>query len=353
MANKFTDAVFNTRLDGVSKAILYALAYRANNQGECWPSIQTIARDSGFERTAVKNRLEKWQESGLVTVVGAKPAKNGTVNVRRIDYDILCELGRKSPWLEDRVATHPSTGSSDGLLAGVLAAHTGSRDGHRTQQVNTKDELASGTTTGAVGPVVGQPHTDKTDEPANPVTNLRDSVPNPAGRPSRSPDPSGTLRGETHLNGSAALPFGVTPTKAGKFKLPHEHDADCSKGCGLNWSVFETLENAIAEGERRANVRGQSLTGDYGEYEGIWRLGDSEVCKTGGVHVWIDFSHVVQQCSGCDRFRSSPVVYQWTPADELEAEYMELVELYDPYDPDWPKAERPNHCQLGVVSYSG
>jgi DNA-binding Lrp family transcriptional regulator len=87
--------------------------------------VQTIARDSGFERTAVKNRLEKWQESGLVTVVGAKPAKNGTVNVRRIDYDILCELGRKSRWLEDRVATDPSTGSADGLLAAVLAAHTG------------------------------------------------------------------------------------------------------------------------------------------------------------------------------------------------------------------------------------
>jgi DNA-binding Lrp family transcriptional regulator len=103
VANKFTDAVFNTRLDGVSKAILYALAYRANNQGECWPSIQTIARDSGFERTAVKNRLEKWQKSGLVTVVGAKPAKNGTVNVRRIDYDMLCELGEKPRWLEDRV----------------------------------------------------------------------------------------------------------------------------------------------------------------------------------------------------------------------------------------------------------
>jgi hypothetical protein len=89
-------------------------------------------------------------------------------------------------------------------------------------------------------------------------------------------------------------------------------------------------------------VRGQFLIGFDVEEENICRAGD-ELCETGNVHVWIDFSHTVQQCSACAKFRSNPVVYQRTAADELEAEYMELVELYDPYDPDWPKDQRPNH----------
>jgi len=69
----------------------------------------------------------------------------------------------------------------------------------------------------------------------------------------------------------------------------------------------------------------------------------AEVCADGGLYEWQEYTHTVDQCSECGTFRSNPAVTRWTEADELEAEYMELVELYDPYDPDWPKDQRPNH----------
>ena len=54
-----------------------------------------------------------------------------------------------------------------------------------------------------------------------------------------------------------------------------------------------------------------------------------EVCED-GQHVWEDYSHVVQQCSVCGKFRTNPIVTRWTAADEAEAEYMDMVEFYDP-----------------------
>jgi hypothetical protein len=41
----------------VAKAILYALASRADSNGECWPSIATLCRDSGLTERAVQHHL--------------------------------------------------------------------------------------------------------------------------------------------------------------------------------------------------------------------------------------------------------------------------------------------------------
>lgn len=58
-------------------------------------------------------------------------------------------------------------------------------------------------------------------------------------------------------------------------------------------------------------------------------LSPEEICED-GQHIWEDYSHVVQQCSVCGKFRSNPIVTRWTAEDDLEAEYMDLVEFYDP-----------------------
>jgi hypothetical protein len=67
-------------------------------------------------------------------------------------------------------------------------------------------------------------------------------------------------------------------------------------------------------------------------------LSPEEVCED-GQHVWEDYSHVVQQCSVCGKFRTNPIVTRWTAADDLEAEYMELLDcypcVYDPVLNEW------------------
>jgi hypothetical protein len=60
-----------------------------------------------------------------------------------------------------------------------------------------------------------------------------------------------------------------------------------------------------------------------------------QACAERRRHVWIDVLHTTQQCSACGKLRTNPVVTQWTAADDLEAEYLEFVENYDPDDPYW------------------
>ena len=62
-------------------------------------------------------------------------------------------------------------------------------------------------------------------------------------------------------------------------------------------------------------------------------------------HVWDDYmlpegpSHTVDRCAHCGKFRTKPAVNRWTAADDLEAEYMELIEcspcVYDPVLNEW------------------
>jgi hypothetical protein len=208
VANKFTDAVFNAQLDGVSKGILYALAYRTNNDGVCWPSNKTIALDSGFGVTAVKTRLEQWRQSGLVTVIGSKPAKNGDVNIQQIDYDKLVTLGlEKTQSLEDPVATQPTTGSLEDPLLGREAATTGSRGGHRTLnrtlQLNSslnssaKQEDKTDKTEGSRSKAfaVEENLCDCEDGNCRECRNARNSVPleNQQSKPRTSPEPTGDV----------------------------------------------------------------------------------------------------------------------------------------------------------------
>jgi hypothetical protein len=71
-------------------------------------------------------------------------------------------------------------------------------------------------------------------------------------------------------------------------------------------------------------------------------LSPEDVCED-DQHIWEDYSHAVQQCSVCGKFRSNPIVNRWTAADDLEAEYMEMVEFYDPYE------QRPSEEEIASL----
>jgi hypothetical protein len=50
------------------KAVLYALALRADDEGACWPSYGTIARDAGLSARATKENVAALQTAGHITV---------------------------------------------------------------------------------------------------------------------------------------------------------------------------------------------------------------------------------------------------------------------------------------------
>ena len=53
-------------LKGPPRALLMALADRANDSGECWPSMTTLAKECGFCRSTVKNSIRRLKEAGLI-----------------------------------------------------------------------------------------------------------------------------------------------------------------------------------------------------------------------------------------------------------------------------------------------
>ncbi len=53
-------------LKGPPRALLMALADRANDSGECWPSIATLAKESGFSRSTVRTSLNTLKDAGFI-----------------------------------------------------------------------------------------------------------------------------------------------------------------------------------------------------------------------------------------------------------------------------------------------
>lgn len=54
---------------GPDRAILLILAYRANDRGECWPSLSRIANDSGLSRGTVAFHLPQIQRTGEIIIL--------------------------------------------------------------------------------------------------------------------------------------------------------------------------------------------------------------------------------------------------------------------------------------------
>jgi len=73
-------------------------------------------------------------------------------------------------------------------------------------------------------------------------------------------------------------------------------------------------------------------------------LSSEDACEE-DEHLWDDYmlpegpSHTVDRCAHCGKFRTKPAVNRWTAVDDLEAEYMELIEcspcVYDPVLNEW------------------
>ena len=78
MSRQATDWAWLTKLRGLEKLVLLALAHRANAEGVCWPSVGRIADDCGLSVRTVAGALNALVSGGLVTREASKGGRART-----------------------------------------------------------------------------------------------------------------------------------------------------------------------------------------------------------------------------------------------------------------------------------
>lgn len=73
-------AVRELELPHIEKVILYALASRVDDRGECWPSLDTLAKDAGLARRTLQYHLGTLVDAGLVS----REERRGATTVMRL-----------------------------------------------------------------------------------------------------------------------------------------------------------------------------------------------------------------------------------------------------------------------------
>ncbi|GIW79247.1 MAG: hypothetical protein KatS3mg105_1054 [Gemmatales bacterium] len=92
---------------GASATLVYLhLADRANADGECWPAISTIAKDTGLAPRTVKAALKRLEDEGLIS---RQRRGNGFSNTYQIQASLKCKIctsgGAKSAPLKGNSCT--------------------------------------------------------------------------------------------------------------------------------------------------------------------------------------------------------------------------------------------------------
>ena len=75
------------------KFVLLALANYTNQDNQCWPSIETLANDTGLSRTSVKTALKKLEATCVLTVEKRVKKRVYSTNIYTIS---MIEVGRNT-----------------------------------------------------------------------------------------------------------------------------------------------------------------------------------------------------------------------------------------------------------------
>ncbi len=83
------------RLPSVAKFVLVSLADQANDQGVCWPSVQTLSERTSYSIRAVQTALGWLRDQGFIDVdVGACRSNRYTLRLDRLH---AADSARKAP----------------------------------------------------------------------------------------------------------------------------------------------------------------------------------------------------------------------------------------------------------------
>jgi hypothetical protein len=103
--HKHFNSILALELRSTEKCILMALVMRSDDKNKCWPSIETIALDSGFGRTAVVKAISGMVKSGLL--IRQNRQRKSTVYTIVIDETVLSKVTSRTS--SPDVLVHPET----------------------------------------------------------------------------------------------------------------------------------------------------------------------------------------------------------------------------------------------------
>lgn len=92
--------VWKSRIDGARKRlVLLALADAANDEGACWPSVETIGRKAGCAVSTARGILAELEAEGILTREVRRRKGDGgqTSNMITLMIDKLSDLGTETP----------------------------------------------------------------------------------------------------------------------------------------------------------------------------------------------------------------------------------------------------------------
>lgn len=390
MANKFTDAVFHAKVPAVDKAVLWAIAHRTDNStGACYPSIKTISKEAGCSPTIVKAVVAYAVSVGLLGLKNRKDGKLTIANEYTFNLTKLRSLNRAdSRFLPDGESDQGTRASTaPGKLPAQVGTRLGSRPGggpgvgslpargwgwRRLQ--NSEVDLRS-RSRHSNSDSTAETETRRQDTDQNPYINL-------------GPDGCGGIRWQDKTNGSIwcsdlwwsedpnldQYPYGqpeLADLMQASPEIKHDQSCPCYPRkprtlcvCGLYEILLDSdgygpemdecpngCEQEDTDQNQETNLRGFAPNPTGTSRPGTTGIDDScmdaalprppaeQPCEGGGLHEWQEYSHTTDRCSECGAFRTNPAVTQWTEADDLEVEYMEMVECYDPYDTYWSASQ--------------
>jgi hypothetical protein len=116
MSSEFVKAVLRCDLSAPAKNVARAMAWYANSKtGDMFPSIETLARDTGYSTRNIHAIIQKLVEKGILRRVRRKGTKHGYVSVYRLDLSSVPKLPERSVHSTSdftSVSTHSGAGSS-------------------------------------------------------------------------------------------------------------------------------------------------------------------------------------------------------------------------------------------------
>ena len=78
-------AIYSSDLNHRARSVYMYLKDRADQDGRCWPAIQTIAKELGLSRSTVKRALKELEQAAFLTKQGRKRENEGdTSNLYQI-----------------------------------------------------------------------------------------------------------------------------------------------------------------------------------------------------------------------------------------------------------------------------
>ena len=90
MSYKAMDAVFDADIeDGLAKYVLLAIAKHADDQGECYPSMERLARLTGLSQRTVLRKIGWLEKAGYVSIRRRTKAGKKTSNLYSVSFSHL------------------------------------------------------------------------------------------------------------------------------------------------------------------------------------------------------------------------------------------------------------------------